>query len=173
MSATRNTTLACTRKLLLALVVASMPWPTLAQTTVGTGSIVSMVSDPSGAVVGNSTVTITNLTTGQIIHGLTNSSGMFNSGALIPGDYRVRIAAEDFRSTEITTTVLVGNTATLHVSLQIGDEREIVEVRDSEMRVNTEQATVAAARTTSYNEGERRYTSEPRNNIGPRELKVR
>ncbi len=142
MSAARNTTLGLTFNVLVALVVVSIAWPALGQTTVGAGSIVGTVSDPSGAVVGEATVTINNLTTGQIVHGLTNSSGTFNSGALIPGDYKARIAAEGFRSTEITTTVLVGNTATLQVRLQIGDEKEIVEVRDSELRVNTEQATV-------------------------------
>src|ERR1700674_5996593 len=94
-----------------------------AQTTVGTGSIVGTVSDPSGAVVSGADVTVTNLATGQIIRLTTNSSGAFNSGALIPGDYKTRIAAQRLRPAEVPTTVLLGNTATVNVSLQIGNEK--------------------------------------------------
>jgi len=39
-------------------------------------------------------------------------------------------------------TVLVGNTATVNVKLQIGNEKEVIEVQDSALQVNTEQATV-------------------------------
>jgi len=113
-----------------------------AQTTVGTGSIVGTVSDPSGARVGGADVTITNLATGQIIHIATNSSGTFNSGPLIPGDYKTRVSTEGFRSAEAAVTVLVGNTATVNVNLQLGNEKEVVEVQSSTLRVNTEQATV-------------------------------
>jgi len=38
-----------------------------AQTTVGTGSIVGIVSDPTGAVVSGASATITNVATGQLI----------------------------------------------------------------------------------------------------------
>jgi len=38
-----------------------------AQTTVGTGSIVGIVRDPTGAVMGGASVMITNVVTGQLI----------------------------------------------------------------------------------------------------------
>src|SRR5580704_1969322 len=94
------------------LALLSITHPLFAQTTVGTGSIVGTVSDPSGAVVSGAAVTISNLATGQIIRLTTNSAGAFNSGALIPGDYKTRIATAGFRSAEVPTTVLLGNTAT-------------------------------------------------------------
>jgi hypothetical protein len=110
--------------------------------TVGTGSIVGTVSDPSGAVVAGAKITITNVSTGQVVELATNSSGSFNSGALVPGTYKTLISAKGFTSAEATVTVLVGNTATLNVNLQLGQANQIVEVHDSEMRVNTEQPTV-------------------------------
>lgn len=113
-----------------------------AQTTVGTGSIVGTVSDPSGAVVSSAQVTITNIATGQRIDLTTNSSGSFNSGALIPGIYRTLVSTKGFSSAEVAVAVLVGNTTTVNVSLQIGQETHVVEVQSSELRVNTEQATV-------------------------------
>jgi Carboxypeptidase regulatory-like domain len=114
----------------------------LAQTTVGTGSIVGIVSDPSGAVISSAKITITNMATGQVIQLSTNSSGSFNSGALIPGDYKTQVTATGFRSVEVSTTVLLGNTATVNVHLQIGAENQVVEVKSSELSVNTEQPTV-------------------------------
>ena len=116
--------------------------PFFAQTTVGTGSIVGTVSDPSGAVISGASVTITNIPTRQVINLSTNSSGSFNSGALVPGDYKARVSAKGFSSAEISLAVLVGNTATANVRLQIGQETQVIEVQDPEVRVNTEQATV-------------------------------
>jgi len=113
-----------------------------AQTTVGTGSIVGTVSDPSGAVISGAKVTITNVATGQFISVTANSSGAFSSGALIPGSYKTVVSAKGFSSAEAAVKVLVGNTATVNVSLRIGNEKEVVEVQDFSLRVNTEQATV-------------------------------
>ena len=114
----------------------------LAQTTVGTGSIVGTIVDPSGAVVGGARVTITDVATGHVISLMTNSSGAYNSGALIPSNYKVRATAKGFRTTEIGLTVLVGNTATGNLKLEIGLENQVVEVQGSTVQVNTEQATV-------------------------------
>ena len=65
-----------------------------AQTTIGTGSIVGTVSDPSGAVVRGAEITITNVSTGQLVELTTNSFGFFNSGALVPGNYKTRLQPE-------------------------------------------------------------------------------
>jgi hypothetical protein len=113
-----------------------------AQTTVGTGSIVGTVSDPTGALISGAEVTITNVATGQVVRLATNSSGSFNSGALIPGDYKVHMSAKGFSSAEAPLTVLVGNTAAVNFGLKVGDEKEVVEVQDSASQVNTEQASV-------------------------------
>jgi Carboxypeptidase regulatory-like domain len=124
------------------LVLVSLTAPLWSQTTVGTGSIVGTVSDPSGAVMGNAQVTITNLATGKVASVATNSSGSFNSGALVAGEYKTLVSAKGFSSAEVWVTVLVGNTATVNVSLRIGNEKEVMEVQDALLRVNTEQATV-------------------------------
>lgn len=114
----------------------------VAQTTVATGSILGTISDQSGAVINGAKVTIKNVANGQVIELTTNSSGSFNSGALIPGDYTAHIAAKGFRSVEVSTTVLVGNMATASVRLQIGEETQVVVVKDSGIQMNTEQPTV-------------------------------
>jgi hypothetical protein len=125
-----------------ALAFTGFPLILFSQTTTGTGSIVGIVSDRSGAVVSGAVVAIINKATGQKFQITTNYSGAFNSGALVPGDYRTQISAKGFASAEAAVTVLVGNTSTLNVTLQIGNEKQIIEVEDSAQQVNTEQATV-------------------------------
>jgi len=114
----------------------------MSQTTISTGSIQGTVTDPSGAVVSSAKVTITDRATGAVGTGKTNSAGVYTSGALVPGNYVVRIEAPGFKATEIPITVLVGNTANGNAKLQVGQTSETIEVQASEVQVNTEQATV-------------------------------
>jgi hypothetical protein len=114
----------------------------VAQTTVGTGSIVGTVTDPSGAVVGGAKVAITNAATGQAIDLTTNAGGAYGSGALAPGTYKVQVSAKGFSSVSTTTAVQVGNTSTVNTKLQVGQESQVIEVQASAVAVNTEQAEV-------------------------------
>lgn len=127
---------------LLLLVFSTFPTPSFAQATVSTGSIVGTLSDPSGALIIGATVTISSVATGQAIEITTSSSGTFNLGPLVPGKYKILVSVENFISAETTVTVLIGNTTTVNLKLQIGDAKEVVEVPDSAAEINTEQATV-------------------------------
>src|SRR5215469_2653184 len=113
-----------------------------AQTTVGTGSILGSVTDPSAAVIAGAEITITNLATGQQTIVTTNSFGVFSSGALVPGEYKTTVSAKGFSAAESTVIVLVGNTATLNFTLQIGAGNEVVEVQGTTLQVNTQQPAV-------------------------------
>jgi hypothetical protein len=124
----------------LSISVLACPLP--AQTTIGTGSIVGSVSDSSGAVIRGAKVTVSNVATGRVIDLTTNSSGAFNSGALIPGNYITQISAKSFSPVAVSATVLLGNTATINATLQIGQEKTTIEVKGSAPGVNTEQPTV-------------------------------
>src|ERR1700691_2501394 len=55
--------------------------------TVGTGTIVGAVSDPSGAVVSGAKVDITNKATAAVIHVTTSTAGTYTSGPITPGEY--------------------------------------------------------------------------------------
>lgn len=119
------------------------------QTTISTGSLVGIVTDPTGAVVGGAKISIRNTATNQEISVTSNSSGSFNSGALEPGSYKVQVSAKGFSSTIETLVIQVGNTATFNPKLQLGQESTVVEVEGSEVQVNTEQATVQGVLTAS------------------------
>jgi hypothetical protein len=126
----------------LTLLLSAFTCELCAQTTVGTGSIVGAVSDPSGAAVGRATVVITRVATDGVVKLTTNSAGAFNSGALIPGNYLVRLLAKGFAPAVVPTTVLLGNTATVNATLQIGNDKTTIDVHGYATGVNTEQLTV-------------------------------
>src|ERR1700680_1278222 len=113
-----------------------------AQTTISTGSIVGTVTDPSGALVSDAKVHITNKGTGQVMTTTTTSSGTYASGALNPGGYTVRVEGTGFKTTELSVEVQVNTTASANVQLALGQSSQVIEVQASEVAVNTEQATV-------------------------------
>ena len=114
----------------------------LAQTTVGTGSIVGTVTDQSGAVVGGAKVAIINVATAQAIELTSNNSGYFSSGALSPGNYKVTVSSKGFSTLATNTSVQVGNTSTVNARLALGQESQTIEVQATQVQVNTEQAEV-------------------------------
>jgi len=124
------------------LLLVGLPPVTSAQTTISTGSIQGTITDQSGAVVSGARVTITNKGTGQTFSVTTTSAGTYASGALNPGEYQVRVAAQGFKTAEAPITVQVNTTSSANLKLAVGQESEVIEVQGSEVEVNTEQATV-------------------------------
>ncbi|HWR17382.1 MAG TPA: carboxypeptidase regulatory-like domain-containing protein [Terriglobales bacterium] len=116
--------------------------PAWAQSTISAGSIQGTVTDPSGAVLSNANVTISNEATGLKITRTTTDSGAFNSGPLAPGNYTVRVETKGFQAMVIPVTVQIGSTSAVNPKLQVGSETQTVEVSTSALAVNTEQATV-------------------------------
>src|SRR3984957_3790756 len=120
----------------------------LAQTTISTGSIQRVITDPTGAVVGGAKISINNKATGRVIARTTTSAGTYASGALTPGDYTLRVEAQGFSTSELAVIVQVGVTSTGNIKLHVGQAAQVVEVQSNEVTVNTEQATVQGVLTT-------------------------
>ncbi len=88
----------------------------LAQTTLSTGSVVGTVTDPSGALVNDAKIVVTNIATNQKVELTSNASGAFSTGPLSPGSYKVQVSAKGFNTIVESIVVQVGNT--------VGGERE-------------------------------------------------
>jgi hypothetical protein len=134
---------------IVAAILLLLPIGLFGQATVGTGSIVGTVTDPSSAVVAGAKVSILNMATSQTIELTTNSAGAYNSGPLAPGSYKVTVAQKGFSTVSTTTNVQVGNTATVNAKMTLGQESTTIEVQAASVAVNTEQATVQGVLTSS------------------------
>lgn len=135
----------------VALVFASMliAGRAQAQTTISTGSITGVVTDPSGAAVPGAQVMITNKDTGQAITVQTTGTGNYSSGALNPGTYVVKISAAGFSSYQTEITVQVNTTSSGNAKLTVGQASTTVEVTGTQIQVNTTQATVQGVLTSA------------------------
>ena len=60
----------------------------------------------------------------------------------MPDDYLLQVSARGFQTAGLQVTVLVGNTASRNVRLRLGTGTEAIEVRSSDLVVNTQQAMV-------------------------------
>src|SRR5271154_770933 len=116
--------------------------PLFGQSTTAAGSIQGTLTDASGAVVPNAKITITNKGTNESFDVTTSSSGTYNSGALVPGEYVVRAEVKGFKTVEAGVIVKVGVVSGVNLALQIGTSNTVVEVEEQAVTVNTEQASV-------------------------------
>ena len=75
--------------------------PAMAQTG-GQGAIEGTVTDATGAVVPNATVTATNQASGVTTSRPTSSSGLYTINPVIPGTYTVSVTASGFQEGNAT-----------------------------------------------------------------------
>lgn len=92
----------------LALLALMVPVPFLLGQT-DQGTITGVVQDPSGAVVGNANVTLTNVDEGQILKAKTDGAGVYVFSPIKIGNYKVSASAPNFETTTQTN---------LHLSIQ-------------------------------------------------------
>ena len=104
------------------------------------------VTDPSGGVVANAKVTITEVGTGQVYELNTNSSGEFVRPALKPSTYVVTVTAPGFKRAEQKDVLLTAGERTgVNIVLTVGDVGQTVEVTASAPLLQTESTQVGAA----------------------------
>ncbi len=120
------------RCLLLGVAIASLllmaGQPLFAQSA-ATAALTGTVTDPSGAVVPNVTVTITSADTGQVRTATTGTDGVYRFSLIPPGSYGVKFVASGFKVLEIPPIALnVTETAALNQVLQVGQQTEAIEV---------------------------------------------
>jgi hypothetical protein len=106
------------------------------------GSIVGTVSDATGAIIPNATVTVTNVDNGLKLNGTSNTSGEFQIFAVPPGNYKANVAAQGFQGQTVSFAVQVATAQTLQFKLAAGSVNQTVEVTSAAPMVNTSNATM-------------------------------
>jgi Carboxypeptidase regulatory-like domain/TonB-dependent Receptor Plug Domain len=115
----------------------------LSAQSAGTGALTGTVTDPSGGVVPNVTVTATSADTGQAHVATTSGDGSYRFSLLPPGKYNVKFSAASFKSVEIQgVTVNVTETAVLNHGLEVGGQTQVVKVDASVQAVDTATSTL-------------------------------
>jgi Carboxypeptidase regulatory-like domain len=101
------------------------------------GTLHGRVTDPSGAVIPDASVTATN-SSGQKSTAVTDSRGVYEIKGLAPGSYTVATSAKGFAlSTEQNVTISPGQMEQFDIGLEIEVQKEKLEVQDENVTVNT------------------------------------
>src|SRR6266513_1555701 len=109
--------------------------PVVAQTV--TGDITGDVTDSSGAVLPNVTVTVINTGTNFSRSGTTSNAGNYRIPDLPIGQYKVTATAQGFKTAVLNAEVRAGAIAPANFKLSIGQRSEIIEVQGSAPLVET------------------------------------
>jgi hypothetical protein len=117
------------RTIVLVFAVLALSLSLIAQTE--TGQISGTVTDPSGAIVPNAKVTVTNVGTGQARTANSSSSGQYAFTNLQPGSYSVKVAATGFADFQQRVDVVVGSRSTVDPHLSVNTSGTVVEVMET------------------------------------------
>ncbi|MBO0800086.1 MAG: carboxypeptidase regulatory-like domain-containing protein, partial [Blastocatellia bacterium] len=108
------------------------------------GSIVGTVTDQTGAAVSGSTITLTNLATGERRTGSADSEGAYRFVNLVPGTYRMAMEHPGFRRyTRDQIQVNVEAAVRVDVALEVGDVNQSVEVEATAPLLQTESGSLS------------------------------
>ena len=108
------------------------------------GTIVGTITDTSGASVGDATVTLTNTGTGFSRVVTTNVSGQYVAPTIPTGTYTVAAEKEGFRKLiREGVQLTAADTATVNLTLSVGDVKQAVEITASAPLLETQNADVS------------------------------
>ncbi len=104
------------------------------------GAITGLVQDPTGAVVSNAQVTLTNVDNGLTLKSQTDGSGNYVFSPVKIGNYKVTVAAPGFSSTTQENVQLhVQDRLSINVQLKTGESNTSVTVTEAPPLLQTEE----------------------------------
>ena len=125
--------------LAVAIVAILMVSAAYAQTDRGT--ITGTVADPTGAVVPEANVQVTNTETGAQYQTLTTATGNYTLASLVAGTYNLTVAVNGFKKfIQEGIQVAVAQTARVDLVLQVGSASDAVTITADAPLIKTENA---------------------------------
>ena len=108
------------------------------------GSVYGTVTDATGAIVPNASITVTDITKGTSVTTQSNGSGEWRVDHLIPDTYKVQVAAPGFQSSSVPSVTVYADTAPkVDVSLQVGQASTTVQVTGAAPLLQTDRTDVS------------------------------
>jgi hypothetical protein len=114
------------------------------------GQFTGTVTDPTGLVVANAKVTVTNPATNLSVSTTTDSNGIYTVKELPVGTYKLTAEAAGFKTMSDTNVTLnAGVIAHVDFKMKVGQAKEVIEVTGEMASVNTEDSKLASTVTSS------------------------
>jgi Carboxypeptidase regulatory-like domain len=103
-----------------------------------TGTVVGTATDPQGAVIPGTTITLTDLTVNNTRKAITNDAGEYVFVNVPPGSYSISASMSGFSTTKIGGLVVsVGTQTTANFRLALGTNQTTIEVQASNADLQT------------------------------------
>jgi len=107
------------------------------------GAIVGKITDPSGAVLPNAQVVVTNTAMGTRVNLTTNNEGMYLAPLLSPGLYQIEVTSQGFKkAVRNNVEVRVGDRLDISIALEIGAADQSITVVEDVPLLNAESASL-------------------------------
>jgi len=112
----------------------------------GTGELSGVVTDPSGAVVPNAQITLSNDATGDKRFTVSTGAGIYRFSALpVVGTYTLETSPQGFKSTKIANVIVsVGTVTNRDIHLEMGTTNEQVTVEAGTQAVQTTESSLSS-----------------------------
>lgn len=110
-----------------------------------TGTITGTVTDSSGAVIPNATLTITNPATAATRTVTASDQGLYSVPALTAGTYQVRVEVSGFQTVQRDAQVNAGSDTTVNIQMTVGQNTQVVEVEAATAQMNYDNAAFAGS----------------------------
>src|SRR5208283_1178623 len=127
------------------LLAASLMAPAAFGQSLTTGDVNGTITDPSGAILTNVTLTLKSTETGETRTAATNSTGSYRFSLVKPGNYTITAEATGFTKNERTVNVNVGQVGVIDIKMAVGSTSQTVEVTTAAPLVNTDNANLSTS----------------------------
>src|SRR5579864_1260731 len=127
------------------ILVVSLWLPATAHAQVVGATLSGTITDKSGAVIPQASISVKNIDTGIIRTSVTSAAGFYSVPNLLPGTYEIRTSASGF-SSELKTgvTLTVGEQQVLDFTLQVGQTSQTVVVTTEAPNVELASSSISA-----------------------------
>jgi hypothetical protein len=130
---------------LVLLALLTVPLGLCAQDLTSTSSLTGTVTDSSGAVIPNATVTVSGVDNGITRTLQSNAAGGYTFSLLPPGNYSLKVDMKSFKAFQQNgITLIQGQVARIDVPLAVGSEAEQITVTGQAPLLNTGDASLSA-----------------------------
>ena len=107
------------------------------------GEIDGIVSDPSGAVLPNATVTLKSVATGETQTTTTGPSGTYRFPLLRPGDYQLSVTAAGFNTATRKAVANLGQVTSAPIQMAVAGATQTVEITAEAPLLHTEDSNLS------------------------------